>query len=213
MASEQTAELLASTPLFADLNATELARIVRLLRPAVFQAKGYLCRQGEAGDRLFVVSGGEAEVSVRGADGTKLRLAQLGAGDIVGEMNVVDGSPRAADVVALTTVKTFCLERAALAGLMVQRDPAAFKILRRMALTICSRLRKVNAIVTAGMPRSRPQPARTPAPARTVTSEPSGIRADTWSDYQKEYRKATGRKKREDRRKYWTGMLGKLVGG
>ncbi len=214
MASAQSTKLVASVPLFVDLNPSELARVVGLLRAVVFQAKEHLCRQGEAGDRLFVILGGDVEVTVRGPHATRLTLARLGPGDVVGELNAVDGSARVADVVATSTVKAFCLERSALSRLMAQLDPAAFKIVRRMALTICERLRQVNAIATAGMPRSGSAPAQTPASRRpAVVDEPSRIRADTWGDYRKEYRKATSRKKTEDRRKYWSGMIGKLVGG
>ena len=61
-----------------------------------------IARQGEIGTGLFVVIDGAVRV-IR--DGTE--LARLGAGDFFGEMSVIDGLPRVAQVV--TTAPTRCL--------------------------------------------------------------------------------------------------------
>jgi CRP/FNR family cyclic AMP-dependent transcriptional regulator len=66
---------------------------------------GYvLCREGEVGRQVFIILDGEA--SVINADGV---VAQLGPGDIAGEMAVVSRRPRNADVVCATdvTVRVF----------------------------------------------------------------------------------------------------------
>ena len=48
MSSDAAVRLLASVPLFADLDEAELMLIARLLKPATFRSGNYLCRQGQA---------------------------------------------------------------------------------------------------------------------------------------------------------------------
>jgi len=222
MSSDAAVRLLASVPLFADLDEAELMLIARLLKPATFRSGNYLCRQGQAGDCMYMIQSGEADVLVRGQDGKELRVAKLRAGDIAGELNMIDGTARGADVVAGGLVKTFRLERDTLSQMRARFHPAAFKILRRIGLTICRRIRGVNDIV--GDSIRKPQQAVAPqapqaqplgqAPGQSqAKSGTTGIRADSWDDFRKKYRKLSAKQEREQNRGFWTGVMGKLVGG
>ena len=59
-----------------------------------------LIRQGEQADSMFLISEGALEVKVKGADGTDVTVATLWPGDCVGEMSLLTGAPRSADVYA-----------------------------------------------------------------------------------------------------------------
>lgn len=59
-----------------------------------------LIRQGERADSMFLVSEGALEVRVSGADGAAVTVATLWPGDCVGEMSLLTGAPRSADVYA-----------------------------------------------------------------------------------------------------------------
>jgi small-conductance mechanosensitive channel len=59
-----------------------------------------LIRQGEQADSMFLISEGALEVKVKGADGTDITVATLWPGDCVGEMSLMTGAPRSADVYA-----------------------------------------------------------------------------------------------------------------
>ncbi len=71
-----------------------------------------LIRQGESGDDLFLVVGGEVEVEVEHPDRTKTVVDRIGAGGVVGELALLTGQPRNATVVARTATDLARLSRA-----------------------------------------------------------------------------------------------------
>jgi ATP-binding cassette subfamily B protein len=75
-----------------------------------FPKGAVLIRQGEVGDRLYIVKSGEARV-VRGEVGRETVLAYLGPGDYFGERALILGEPRFASVVAVSDVECFSLNR------------------------------------------------------------------------------------------------------
>jgi hypothetical protein len=98
--------LLRSVPTFAPLGAPELERLARGLSPVEFEAGTTFIRQGEEGDSAYLIAEGDIEVSVDGK-----HLADLGRGDIVGEIALLRGSPRVASVTAKTHARLYQLER------------------------------------------------------------------------------------------------------
>ena len=98
-------------PFFRDLPAAELTAIWDCLLEVQAPAGAVLCRRGEPGDRFYVVQAGELEARLGlGPQGVALR--RLGPGDVVGEMALLTGQPRSADVVALTDTVLWALTRA-----------------------------------------------------------------------------------------------------
>jgi CRP-like cAMP-binding protein len=96
----------------SDGEAAVLASFMVLAEPAEGDV---LIREGDIGDDLFIVISGEAEVSVRSHAGVARPVARLGPGDHFGEIALVTGGARSADVVALTpmmlmkiTKETYC---------------------------------------------------------------------------------------------------------
>jgi small-conductance mechanosensitive channel/CRP-like cAMP-binding protein len=74
-----------------------------------------LIRRGGAGNSMFVIHGGTVSVRVPDENGSGVReLAQLGEGAVVGEMALLTGETRTADVVALTDVTAIEIGKAAL---------------------------------------------------------------------------------------------------
>lgn len=91
-----------------------------------------ICRQGEPGDRMFVVQAGRALV-VHETNGREVLLTELSAGNVFGEMAIFDRDPRSATVRAKGSARVLTLDkRAFLRG--VHEDPSlAYRILREMS--------------------------------------------------------------------------------
>ena len=91
-----------------------------------------ICRQGEPGDRMYVVQAGRALV-VHETNGREVLLTELSAGDVFGEMAIFDRKPRSATVRAKGPARVLTLDkRAFLRG--VHEDPSlAYRILREMS--------------------------------------------------------------------------------
>ncbi len=116
-----------------------------------FPAGATILRQGDPPDALHVLLSGSAEIVLyreghrEGAE--RLRVATIAPGAIFGEMAVLTGAPRSADVVARAPCRSLALPAAALAVLEVQDAAAAGALLRAIARQIDSNLRLANTTI------------------------------------------------------------------
>ncbi len=80
-----------------------------------------VCRQGDQGDRLFVVKSGILEVLAVPGDGAEpVPVAYLGTGEVIGELALITGSPRSATVRSPDQAELFSLDKAVFRDLMDQ---------------------------------------------------------------------------------------------
>ena len=99
-----------------------------------------IIREGETGEDMYIILSGQAEV-MRSSDGTDIRLAVLGKGDIVGEMAIFQRESRSATVRALTDMRVMTVDRKIFLK-RVHEDPSfVFAILQKMS----QRIRDLNA--------------------------------------------------------------------
>lgn len=70
------------------------------MQKKVFNKGDEIFRQGDVGNSFFRIEKGGAEVFAAGPDGNEKKLTELGAGDFIGEMAVVEAYPRSATVIA-----------------------------------------------------------------------------------------------------------------
>lgn len=103
---EACAALLARLPAFAGTSMTRLEQLASRATVVVGQAQTALVRQGDVGDRFYVVAEGEVDVAV---DGELVRT--LGSGRAFGEIALLGDRPRTATVSARNDVLLYVLER------------------------------------------------------------------------------------------------------
>jgi len=94
----ETRELIAKVPMFANLSEQHLDAVAHLLRPRFAIPDEQLIQEGDRGDAMYFISSGVLEVLAAG------KKYKLGRGDFVGEMALVSGKRRQADVFA----RTYC---------------------------------------------------------------------------------------------------------
>jgi len=92
--------LLRNVPMFGGLAPADLDELASVVVERIFGPGEDLCREGEAGDAVFVVVKGSARVFT-GANGGERTLSEVGAGACIGEMAALDAAPRSATVRAL----------------------------------------------------------------------------------------------------------------
>lgn len=119
-----------------NLNLAELFRHATDLQ--VLPAGQALFREGEQGDRMYVLMSGVAEISVHGK---VVETAEAGA--ILGEMAMVDEAPRSASVVAKSDCSLLPIERHRFNFLIQQTPNFALHVMRVMA----DRLRRTDAFL------------------------------------------------------------------
>src|SRR5271167_4783050 len=100
-----TRQLIGRLELFADLNDEQLERVQKLLRPRFAAPRERIVREGDRGDACYFIASGAAEVVFPG------RRIPLGTGDLFGEMALLTGMTRQADVVAMTYCRLLVLRK------------------------------------------------------------------------------------------------------
>ena len=100
-----------------------------------------LARAGEPGEAIYLILEGEAEVRAVAPNGDELRLAALPAGAVIGEMAVLDGGPRSADLYAARRTKALRIARAAILAALEEEPKACIAL----AGELSRRLRATNA--------------------------------------------------------------------
>jgi cAMP-dependent protein kinase regulator len=104
-----TGEQLRTTTLFRDLSVAEATVLGTFMERRVHQRGDLVVRQGDPGDALFLIESGEAEVRVAGSRGQSTQVATLGPGDFFGEIALVTGGERSANVMALSQLTVMYL--------------------------------------------------------------------------------------------------------
>ena len=125
---DRKTELLAAAPLLAAVDAAGLERIAERTVEVTFTDGHVIARQGEVGTGFFLVASGGARV-VRDGE----TIATLGPGDFFGELSVLDGRPRVAQVIA--EGETTCLALASwdLEAVIGEQPSVALALLRGLA--------------------------------------------------------------------------------
>jgi CRP-like cAMP-binding protein len=94
---------------FAQLTAEERASLRQLAAAHTFPKDSILMFQGEIDERLLLLLSGRVKVTRAAEGGQELLLALRDAGDLLGELAFIDGSPRVATVTALEPVEALVL--------------------------------------------------------------------------------------------------------
>ena len=125
---DKKVESLKRTPLFADLSRKELIQLARLADDAEVPEGRVLCKEGDRGQEFFVLVEGKVDVATKGR-----RLATLGGGDFVGEISLLEPTPRTATVTAKTPLRLFVLTPKDFRRMLDENPSVERKVLRALA--------------------------------------------------------------------------------
>jgi monovalent cation:H+ antiporter, CPA1 family len=101
-----THRLIERLDILSGLDDTQLAEVAKLLRPRFTVPNERIIRKGDRGDAVFFIASGAVEVAL------PTRRVRLGSGEFFGEMALLSGRPRQADVTALTYCRLLALRKA-----------------------------------------------------------------------------------------------------
>ena len=133
-------ELLKRVTLFEALNDEEFDALSDVALSMVFPENRVVIKAEDEGDTLFVISGGQVKVSIVSKDGREVILSILAEGDFFGEMSLLDGHPRSANVTTMRETDLLMVRRADFLRLVMNTPQIAIKLLSVLA----GRLRKTD---------------------------------------------------------------------
>ena len=125
---DKKVEALKRAALFEGLSRKELVQLARMSDDLEVPAGRVLCKEGDRGREFFVLVEGKVDVARKGR-----RVATLGAGDFVGEISLLEETPRTATVTAKTPVRFFVLTPRDFRQVVAENPSVERKVLRALA--------------------------------------------------------------------------------
>ncbi len=131
-------ELLHSVPIFSDLPRSALSKIAERMVSRSYGKGQMILLEDALGETFFVIASGSVKITRLSDDGREVILAMLGEADFFGEMSLLDGEGRSANVVALEDSEVLTLTRSDFLEILEQYPKIAISLLEELT----RRLRK-----------------------------------------------------------------------
>jgi CRP/FNR family cyclic AMP-dependent transcriptional regulator len=139
--------VLQRVPLFSQLSAVELQRVVDVARERAYPRNSVILFEDDPGDALYVVANGQVKVVLIGEDGREVILSVMGPGEFFGEMSLLDDEPRSAHVIAMEDSSLAVLRREDFEGLLTSSPQIALALLRELSRRLRRADEKVGSLV------------------------------------------------------------------
>jgi CRP-like cAMP-binding protein len=136
---DEKIDFLSQVPMFAACNQRELRKIASVADQIEVPKGEILMTEGTPGREFFLILDGTAKVTLRGK-----KLAELGPGEFLGEMALLDQGPRSATAVAQAPMTVLVIQARDFSSLLEEIPVVTKKIMRGMA----GRLRAVDQAPT-----------------------------------------------------------------
>ncbi|MEK7667276.1 MAG: cyclic nucleotide-binding domain-containing protein [Gemmatimonadota bacterium] len=136
--------LLKQAAIFADLDDGELARVIEVCKEQKFQGAETIFKEGEPGNRLYIIAEGEVRISRNIPGSGEEALAVLKQGACFGEMAIFDRSERSTDAIANADSRLLTISRSDFELLMDFNRDIAYKVLWAVVRLLSARLRVTN---------------------------------------------------------------------
>jgi len=129
---------LRNVPIFTDLTDSDLTKIASKMVPRVYEKGQMILLEESTGETFFIITQGAVKVTRLSAEGREVILAILGESDFFGEMSLLDGEGRSANIVANEDAKVLTLSRNDFLDCLESYPKIAIALLEELA----TRLRK-----------------------------------------------------------------------
>ncbi len=137
-------DLIRKAAIFADLDDSEIGLIVEICKEQTFKSGQTVFKEGEPGNRLYIISEGEVRISRDVPGSGEEALTVLKAGACFGEMAVFDRSERSTDAIANTACTLITIARPDFEMLLDFNRDLAYKVLWSVVRLLSERLRITN---------------------------------------------------------------------
>ncbi|MGJ5178277.1 Crp/Fnr family transcriptional regulator [Bradyrhizobium oligotrophicum] len=140
-------------PIFRELESDALDQLCRYAKPTTLKRGATIFSKGDPGSSLYAVISGTVKISVSSPDGRNAILNLISAGEIFGEVAVLDGRERTADATANTNCEILVIDRRDFLPFVKSQPVLAMKFIE----LLCDRLRwtsdQVEQVILQDLPR------------------------------------------------------------
>jgi CRP-like cAMP-binding protein len=136
--------LIRQAAVFSDLTDDELAHVIEICKEQRFKFGQTIFREGEPGNRLYLIAEGEVRISRDVPGSGEEALAVLKKGACFGEMSIFDRSERSTDAIANTDTVLLTITRSDFEIMLDFNRDIAYKVLWAVVRLLSTRLRQTN---------------------------------------------------------------------
>ena len=133
-----SAEYLRSVSIFSDLSDVELVSISKKMTPYSYSKGEFIVMEEMEGQQCYFITQGSVKITRSSKDGREVILAILTAGEFFGEMSLLDGESRSANVLTLEETKVLALNRNDFMATLEEYPRVSIQLLKELTI----RLRK-----------------------------------------------------------------------
>src|SRR5919205_2462506 len=144
---------MARSPVIGTLPAAVLEQLATTMHRRLYKRGQVIFHQDDPGASVHVIETGRVKVVLAALDGEELLLRVLGAGELFGELALLDGRPRSATVIALEDTVTHVLERSTFLDFLRTEPDAALDLCRALAELIRRLTEQVEDLALLDVPR------------------------------------------------------------
>ena len=120
--------LLQKVPIFNYLNTPDIQLIAEVCERKMYEEKEYIVKQNDNDQSLFIIADGVVSVQLNKDDGSCVEIDKLGVGDFFGEMSLMTGEPRVADIVTLRPTLVLEIKKEIMEKLLTENSTFSDKI-------------------------------------------------------------------------------------
>jgi CRP/FNR family cyclic AMP-dependent transcriptional regulator len=142
MSTDSIHEFIKNSQLFKNLDDSGIAAVAARLKHREILKNSPVIIAGDSSTTMYLIKAGNVNVIARNDKGKEMILSTLGAGDMIGELSLIDDQPRSADVIANEKCELYALNKADFFELIQQYPQISLQVIRYL----CQRVRFTNSI-------------------------------------------------------------------
>lgn len=131
-------------PIFREFDGNDIDVLATRCEELTFSAGSSVVKEGEPADAMYIVKSGVLEVC-RTVNGEVKNINLLNGGEFFGEMSLIDGGPRSADVVCKEAAVLIRLSSESFRALKIEQPATALKVADVLLKTLSFRVRRSTA--------------------------------------------------------------------
>lgn len=137
---ESVQEILSRAGVFQGVEPQAVGTMIKQMESARFPRSTTIFKEGEPGDRLYILISGKVKLSRHAIDGRENLLTVMGPSDMFGELSIFDPGPRTSSAICVTDVQAATMDSDMLRSWITDHPQISEQLLRMLA----RRLRRTN---------------------------------------------------------------------